>query len=166
MRAFVGLGANLGDREGTLRQAVELLGATDGIDVVAVSSAYESAPWGPVEQPPYLNAAAELETSLAPHALLAVLLAVEAELGRVRDVRWGPRTCDLDLLLYGGGTIDTPDLQVPHPRLADRRFVLEPLLELAPGARLPDGRALGELASAVAGQEVERRPEVRLGKAR
>jgi 2-amino-4-hydroxy-6-hydroxymethyldihydropteridine diphosphokinase len=162
VRAFIGLGANLGDREGTLRRALALLGERAGIEVAAVSSAYESAPWGPVEQPPYLNAAAELETTLEPHALLAELLAVEAELGRVRDVRWGPRTCDLDLLLYGERTIDTDDLQVPHPRLSERRFVLDPLLELAPDARLPGGPALAELAPAVADQEVERRPAIRL----
>jgi 2-amino-4-hydroxy-6-hydroxymethyldihydropteridine diphosphokinase len=162
VRAFIGLGANLGDREGTLRRALALLAGRDGIDVVAVSSAYESAPWGPVEQPPYLNAAAELETTLEPHALLGQLLAVEAELGRVRDVRWGPRTCDLDLLLYGDRTIDTDDLQVPHPRLAERRFVLDPLLELAPDARLPGGPALAALAPAVADQEVERRRALRL----
>jgi 2-amino-4-hydroxy-6-hydroxymethyldihydropteridine diphosphokinase len=163
VRAFIGLGANLGDREETLRQALALLDARDGVRVTAVSSAYESAPWGPVQQPPYLNAAAELESTLPPHGLLTLLLETEAQLGRVRDVRWGPRTCDLDLLLYGNETIDTPDLQVPHPRLAERRFVLDPLLELAPGARLPDGRALAELVPAVAGQDVRRLPAVRLG---
>jgi 2-amino-4-hydroxy-6-hydroxymethyldihydropteridine diphosphokinase len=164
--AVIGLGANLGDREDTLRQALRLLGERDAIQVTAVSSAYESAPWGPVEQPPFLNAAAALETSLGPRELLAVLLTVEAELGRVRDVRWGPRTCDLDLLLYGDETIDTPDLQVPHPRIDERRFVLDPLLELDPAARLPDGRALTDLAPAVADQEVERRPAIRLGNGR
>ena len=144
----------------TLRQALRLLGdARRRSRSSAVSSAYESAPGRPVEQPPFLNAAARLETTLAPaRRCWRVLLDVEARLGRVRDVRWGPRTCDLDLLLYGDATIDTPDLEVPHPRLAERRFVLEPLLELAPDARLPDGRALADLAPAVADQEVERRP--------
>jgi 2-amino-4-hydroxy-6-hydroxymethyldihydropteridine diphosphokinase len=162
VRAVIGLGDNLDEREGTLRQALRLLDERDGIEVAAVSSAYESAPWGPVAQPPFLNAAALLETSLGPHDLLAVLLAVEAELGRVRDVRWGPRTCDLDLLLYGEETIDTPDLVVPHPRLAERRFVLDPLLELDPELHLPDGRALAALAPGVADQEVERRPAIGL----
>jgi 2-amino-4-hydroxy-6-hydroxymethyldihydropteridine diphosphokinase len=161
-RAFVGLGANLGDRVDTLQRALLLLDQRDGIAVAAVSSAYQSAPWGPVEQPPYLNAATELGTSLGPHELLRQLLAVEAELGRVRDVRWGPRTCDLDLLLYGGETIATADLQVPHPRLGQRRFVLDPLLELDSGLELPDGTPLSTLAAAVAEQEVERRPAIRL----
>jgi 2-amino-4-hydroxy-6-hydroxymethyldihydropteridine diphosphokinase len=126
------------------------------VHVAAVSSAYESAPWGPVEQPPFLNAVVRLETALPPSPLLGVLLDVEARLGRVRAVRWGPRTCDLDLLLYGDETVDTPELQVPHPRLADRRFVLDPLLELAPDAQLPDGRPLAELAAAVQDQDVRR----------
>src|SRR5262249_40862114 len=142
--------------------ALELLAARTDVVVAAVSSAYESAPWGPVEQPPYLNAAAALETTLGPHELLGVLLAVEADLGRVRDVRWGPRTCDLDLLLYGDERIQTDDLVVPHPRLAERRFVLDPLLELDPDLHLPDGRALASLAPAITSQEVERRPAIRL----
>jgi 2-amino-4-hydroxy-6-hydroxymethyldihydropteridine diphosphokinase len=132
------------------------------VRVVACSSAYESAPWGPVDQPPFLNAVAELDTTLPPHDLLALLLATEAELGRVRDVRWGPRTCDLDLLLYGEQVVDTPDLQVPHPLLGARRFVLDPLLELAPEARLPDGRPLAPLRAEVGDQDVRRVPDVSL----
>ena len=147
MRAFVGLGSNLGEREATLWQALEGLGATEGIEVVAVSSFRETDPVGVVDQPRFVNAAAALETSLSPRELLERLLDVERSLGRDRAVeeRWGPRTLDLDLLLYGGEAIDEPGLEVPHPRLAERAFVLEPLLELDPDLRLPDGRPLRDL---------------------
>ena len=147
MRAFVGLGSNLGEREATLRKALEGLGATEGIEVVAVSSFRETDPVGVVDQPRFVNAAAALETSLRPRELLERLLDVERSLGRDRAVeeRWGPRTLDLDLLLYGGESIDEPGLEVPHPRLAERAFVLEPLLELDPDLRLPDGRPLRDL---------------------
>ena len=147
MRAYVGLGSNLGEREATLWKALEGLGATEGIEVVAVSSFRETDPVGVVDQPRFVNAAAALETSLRPRELLERLLDVERSLGRDRAVeeRWGPRTLDLDLLLYGGETIDEPGLEVPHPRLAERAFVLEPLLELDPDLRLPDGRPLRDL---------------------
>ena len=147
MRAFVGLGSNLGEREATLWKALEGLGATEGIEVVAVSSLRETDPVGMVDQPCFVNAAAALETSLRPRELLERLLDVERSLGRDRAVeeRWGPRTLDLDLLLYGGESIDEPGLEVPHPRLAERAFVLEPLLELDPDLRLPDGRPLRDL---------------------
>ena len=147
MRAFVGLGSNLGEREATLWQALEGLGATEGIEVVAVSSFRETDPVGVVDQPRFVNAAAALETSLSPRELLERLLDVERSLGRDRAVeeRWGPRTLDLDLLLYGGESIDEPGLEVPHPRLTERAFVLEPLLELDPDLRLPDGRPLRDL---------------------
>ena len=147
-RAYIGLGSNLGDREATLREALDRLGAGEGIAVVAVSSFRETDPVGVLDQPRFLNAAAALETSLAPRELLERLLAVERALGRDRaqEERWGPRTLDLDLLLYGDEEVDEPGLTVPHPRLAERAFVLEPLLELDPGLRLPGGRALRELA--------------------
>ena len=147
MRAYVGLGSNLGEREATLWKALEGLGATEGIEVVAVSSFRETDPVGVVDQPRFVNAAVALETSLRPRELLERLLDVERALGRDRAVeeRWGPRTLDLDLLLYGGESIDEPGLEVPHPRLAERAFVLEPLLELDPDLRLPDGRPLRDL---------------------
>jgi len=147
VRAYVGLGSNLGEREATLWKALEGLGATEGIEVLAVSSFRETDPVGVVDQPRFVNAAAALETSLSPRELLERLLDVERSLGRDRAVeeRWGPRTLDLDLLLYGGESIDEPGLEVPHPRLAERAFVLEPLLELDPDLRLPDGRPLRDL---------------------
>ena len=153
MRAFVGLGANLGDRETTIARAVELLSEAEGVEIVAVSSLRETEPWGPVEQPPYLNGAVELETELMPRTLLDVLLAVERSLGRDRSgERWGPRTIDLDLLLYDGVEVDEPGLTVPHPRLHERLFALEPLAELAPGVVVPGRGNVAELLAAVQGR--------------
>jgi|SRR4029453_17648683 2-amino-4-hydroxy-6-hydroxymethyldihydropteridine diphosphokinase len=147
MIAYVGLGSNLGDRNETLRQAVEALAGSEGVSIVRVSSFRETSPVGKVDQPPFVNAAAALETDLEPRELLERLLEVERALGRdrSREERWGPRKVDLDLLLYGGETIDEPGLEVPHPRLAERAFVLEPLLELDPELQLPDGRRLRDL---------------------
>ncbi len=150
-RAYVGLGSNLGDRERLLRRAVELLDAADGVEVVAVSSLRETDPVGFAEQPRFLNAAAALETTLAPRALLDLLLALERELGRTRaGPRFGPRTIDLDLLLHGSAVVCEPGLTVPHPRLHERRFALEPLAELDPRLVVP-GR--GPVADLLAGLE-------------
>jgi 2-amino-4-hydroxy-6-hydroxymethyldihydropteridine diphosphokinase len=147
VRAYVGLGANLGDRESTIRRAIELLAAEPAVEVVAASSLRETDPVGYAEQPRFLNGAAAVETELGPRALLDRLLVIERELGRVRDEgpRFGPRTIDLDLLLYGDEVLDEPGLRVPHPRLAERLFVLEPLYELDPELTLPDGRAVRDL---------------------
>jgi 2-amino-4-hydroxy-6-hydroxymethyldihydropteridine diphosphokinase len=137
-RAYVGLGANLGDREATIRRALELLDARPGIDVAAVSHLRETEPWGYLDQPRFLNGAAALDTTLDPARLLAALLEVERELGRRRDgERYGPRPIDLDLLLYGDLEVDEPGLTVPHPRLHERAFALEPLLDLEPGLVVP-----------------------------
>jgi 2-amino-4-hydroxy-6-hydroxymethyldihydropteridine diphosphokinase len=146
-RAYVGLGANLGDREGTIGRALQLLASDSGIDLVAVSTLRETEPVGDTDQPFFLNGAAMVETRLSPRELLARLLAIERELGRVRNEerRFGPRTIDLDLLVYGDSVVDEPGLTVPHPRLAERRFALEPLHELDPGLTLPDGRAVRDL---------------------
>jgi 2-amino-4-hydroxy-6-hydroxymethyldihydropteridine diphosphokinase len=130
--AFVGLGANLGDREGSIRRAAELLGA------VRLSTIRETQPWGYADQPPFLNAVAQFDTELPARELLERLLEIERTLGRTRDgPRWGPRRIDLDLLLYGEETVDEPGLTVPHPQLHERLFVLEPLAELAPDAEVP-----------------------------
>jgi 2-amino-4-hydroxy-6-hydroxymethyldihydropteridine diphosphokinase len=145
--AYVGLGANIGPREVTLLRAVDLLAEADGVDVVAVSQLRETEPVGVVDQPRFLNGAVEIETALEPRALLDLLLEIERELGRVRDERWGPRTVDLDLLVYGSESVDEPGLRVPHPRLHERRFALEPLAELAPGLVVP---GLGRVSDAVA----------------
>lgn len=147
VRAYLGLGANLGDRELTLRRAIDLLDGEQGIDVVAVSAFRESDPVGYVDQPRFLNGACAIETSLAPAELLSRLHLVENRLGRVREgvVRFGPRTCDVDLLLYGDEVVEEPDLVVPHPRLGERRFALEPLVELDPELTLPDGRRVADI---------------------
>jgi 2-amino-4-hydroxy-6-hydroxymethyldihydropteridine diphosphokinase len=138
--AYIGLGANLGDREEAIRSAAEL------IEAQRLSSIRETEPWGVTDQPAFLNAVAELEADCGARALLEQLLEVERRLGRVRDGRrWGPRTIDLDLLLYGDETIDEPGLTVPHPRLAERLFVLEPLAELAPDLAVPGKGHVGDL---------------------
>ena len=149
MRAYIGLGGNLGDREGYLRRAVALLASDPDVDLVAVSRFRETDPVGFRDQPRFLNGAVAVETDLPARELLERLLAIERTLGRERGgPRFGPRTVDLDLLVYGPQTIDEPGLTVPHPRLAERRFALEPLAELEPELTLPDGRRVKELLAA------------------
>jgi 2-amino-4-hydroxy-6-hydroxymethyldihydropteridine diphosphokinase len=147
-RAYVGLGANLGDRAAMLRAALEQLAAEPGIELVAVSAFRETDPVGVADQPRFLNAAAAVETDLGPRVLLDRLLGIERRLGRTRaGPRFGPRTIDLDLLLYGDEQVDEPGLELPHPRLHERLFALEPLAELDPELVVP-GR--GPLAAIVA----------------
>jgi 2-amino-4-hydroxy-6-hydroxymethyldihydropteridine diphosphokinase len=135
---YVGLGSNLGDREATIRRALELLETGGDIEVERVSSLRETDPVGYEDQPRFLNGAAALRTELAPRKLLERLHEVERELGRDRSgPRFGPRTIDLDLLLYGDELVEEPGLQIPHPRLAERRFVLEPLAELDESLEVP-----------------------------
>jgi 2-amino-4-hydroxy-6-hydroxymethyldihydropteridine diphosphokinase len=134
LRAVIGLGGNLGDRLANLRAAVAAIERVPGVQVIARSSVYETAPVGP-PQPAYLNAAIAIDTTLSPRALLNALLEVERALGRERRERWGPRTVDLDILTIDGVTVDEPDLTVPHPRLHERQFAIIPLLEVAPDAR-------------------------------
>ncbi len=138
-RAFVGLGSNLGEPEALIRSALELLASEEGIEVLAVSTLRETDPVGYGDQPRFLNGAAELATELSPRELLERLLAIERRLGRVRGQgpRFGPRMIDLDLLLYGTETVQEPGLTLPHPRLHERRFALEPLAELDPALELP-----------------------------
>ncbi len=145
-RAYVGLGANLGDRSAMLRAALEQLAAEPGVSLVAVSSVRETDPVGPVDQPRFLNAAAALDTELSPRELLDRLLGIERRLGRTREgPRFGPRTIDLDLLLYGEEWLDEPGLELPHPRLHERLFALEPLFELDPSLVVPGHGALSEI---------------------
>ena len=144
-RVFLGLGANLGDRLLTLQRAVDLL-AAHGVRAVASSRVWATAPVGPPDQPEFLNVVLQVDPgAMTPADVLAAANAVEAELGRVRDVRWGPRTIDIDLLLWGTERRDDPALTIPHPRLHERAFVVLPLLDLDPDPRLPDGRRLVEL---------------------
>jgi 2-amino-4-hydroxy-6-hydroxymethyldihydropteridine diphosphokinase len=145
--AYVGVGANLGDREGTIRNALADLDARPDVAVVAVSTLRETDPVGYLDQPPFLNGAAALETELGPRELLDALLDVERELGRVRGdgPRYGPRPIDLDLLLLGDLVVDEPGLVVPHPRLHERPFALEPLAELEPALVVPGRGAVKDL---------------------
>ena len=149
-RAFVALGGNLGDTHAILRQALDDLAALPRTRLLARSRFYRTPPWGLREQPPFLNAAAELETALAPHELLDALLDIERAAGRVREgERWGPRTLDLDLLHMEGVTLRDERLTLPHPRIGERAFVLLPLAELAPELELPgQGRVDALLAAA------------------
>lgn len=154
-RAFVGLGANLGDAEGTLRAAVAELAQLPDARLVAVSSLYRTAPVD-AGGPDYLNAVAELHSAMEPHALLAALQRIETSYGRERPYRNAPRRLDLDLLRYDDMQLDTPTLALPHPRLHERAFVLQPLLEIDPALSDPHGRPLAERLPAVAGQRIER----------
>jgi 2-amino-4-hydroxy-6-hydroxymethyldihydropteridine diphosphokinase len=138
--AYVGVGSNLGDRKTTIQAAITALPG-----VVAVSKLRETDPVGVTEQPAFLNGAVALETELSARELLERLLAIERELGRERRERWGPRTIDLDLLLYGSETVDEPGLTVPHPLLHERRFVLEPLAELEPELLVPGRGRVADL---------------------
>jgi len=154
---YLSLGSNLGDREGCLRGAIARLGAA-GIRVLRVSSLYETEPIEVREQPWFLNLVVEAETDLFPKQLLARTQRIELELGRKRVRPKGPRTIDIDILLYGQSVIESNELMVPHPRLAERRFVLEPLVELAPELRHPvNRRSIRELLAATAGQVVNLR---------
>lgn len=144
--AYIGLGSNLGDRGATIHRALELLGADDDIEITAVSSLVETDPVGYEDQPRFLNGAAALRTELSARDLLERMFGVERELGRTRTgPRFGPRTIDLDLLLYGQESIDEPGLRIPHPRLAERRFVLEPLAELDKDLQVPGRGAVRAL---------------------
>jgi 2-amino-4-hydroxy-6-hydroxymethyldihydropteridine diphosphokinase len=140
--AYLGLGSNLGERLAILQQAVDRLAREPGIRVVASSRVWETDPVGGPPQPDYLNAVIRIDTDLTPFELLDASQRVERALGREREVRWGPRTIDIDLLLFGDQRLDVPLLTVPHPRMTSRAFVLLPLLELDPDARMPDGTRL------------------------
>jgi 2-amino-4-hydroxy-6-hydroxymethyldihydropteridine diphosphokinase len=146
-RAVLALGSNEGDRLATLQGAVEALAGTPGLAVLAVSPVYETDPVGGPEQPDYLNAVVLVDGDLAPRALLERALAVEAAFARVRDVRWGPRTLDVDVVAVGDLRVDEPDLVVPHPRAAERPFVLVPWLDVDPEAVLPGAGPVADLAA-------------------
>jgi len=144
--AYIGLGSNLSDPQMQLEQALSALAALPACRHLKASSFYRSRPMGPQDQPQYINAVASLETDLEPEALLDTLQAIENEQGRLRDEHWGPRTLDLDILLYGAELMNSARLTIPHPGLAEREFVLYPLFELAPGLVIP---GLGDLVELV-----------------
>ena len=152
--AYIALGANLGDRLATLRDAVKLLAETPAIELLAASSAWDTAPVGPPDQPRYLNAAVAVRTTLGPRALLETLLEIERRFGRVRSgSQWTARTLDLDIIIFGNSTVAEPDLVLPHPRFRERAFVLLPLAEIAPEARDPvTGESVESLLRACPGR--------------
>ncbi|MCE5250696.1 2-amino-4-hydroxy-6-hydroxymethyldihydropteridine diphosphokinase [bacterium] len=144
--AYLGLGSNLGNRLANLREAVDRLAMVHGVVIQKISPVYETLPEGGPEQPDYLNAAVEIGTSLDAVLLLGACSAIEDDMGRIRGERWGPRTIDIDILLYGGARISTDRLTVPHPRMHERAFVLQPLADIAPDAvHPPTGLTVGEL---------------------
>ncbi|WP_186399925.1 2-amino-4-hydroxy-6-hydroxymethyldihydropteridine diphosphokinase [Stappia sp. P2PMeth1] len=153
VRAALGLGSNIGDTLGHLEAALAALAATPGIVVVARSSDYRTPPWGPVPQDDYRNACVVIETRLSPRALLDRCLEIERGLGRVRDVRWGPRVIDIDVLIYGDTRIEEDGLTIPHPRMGERAFVLVPLAEIWPDAPLGDGRTARQALATCPGRD-------------
>ncbi|MEJ8475815.1 2-amino-4-hydroxy-6-hydroxymethyldihydropteridine diphosphokinase [Roseibium algae] len=151
-RAALGLGSNMGDPKVNLDAAIAKLNMSDGIKVLASSSGYKTPPWGPVPQDDYRNICITVETSLSPRDLLERCLTIERELGRVRDIRWGPRLIDIDVLIYGTETVDEENLTIPHPRMGERAFVLVPLAEIWPDAPLGDGRTAEDTLLTCEGQ--------------
>lgn len=150
---YLGLGSNLGDRERNLRNAVELLNVYKGIKVLKISSIYITKPVGYTEQPDFLNIVVQIETTLSPTDLLAACMFVESQLKRIRKIRWGPRTVDVDILLYDDKSINTPQLSVPHPLMGQRMFVLIPLAEITPQLRW-QGKTIQERISEIGDQEI------------
>ena len=155
VRAWVGLGANTGDPVKTVRAAIEALAALPDTTVLRSSPLYRTPAWGPVRQPDFINAVVLLDTQLAASTLLDGLLGIERAFGRVRDERWGPRSLDLDLLLYGDAVIDQPGLRVPHPHLHERAFMLVPLLDTDPDARIPGHGSARQALAALASDGIE-----------
>ncbi|ALV26951.1 2-amino-4-hydroxy-6-hydroxymethyldihydropteridine diphosphokinase [Pannonibacter phragmitetus] len=153
VRAALGLGSNMGDPKANLAAAIARLDASEGISVLAVSSAYRTPPWGPIPQDDYRNICLVIETVLSPRDLLGRCLEIERELGRVRDVRWGPRIIDIDVLIYGGEQVEEEHLSIPHPRMGERAFVLVPLAEIWPDAPIGGGRSAAQALATCEGRE-------------
>ena len=144
--AVLGLGGNIGDTQSLMVAAIGHLAKNPEIELRAVSALYHTPPWGKTDQPPFLNAAVKIETRLSPVALLKTVLGVEQELGRERAERWGPRTIDIDILVYGTVVVDEPGLRIPHPRLKERAFALAPLVDVLPDAHVSGRQASDWLA--------------------
>lgn len=162
-RAYIAVGSNLGDRRAYLEAGLRAVAAFPNTRLGAVSHAYETRPLGPVAQPDFLNAVFAIDTSLAPQPLLAALLAAEEKHQRQRRIHWGPRTLDLDLLLYGERVVKSATLTLPHPHMHERGFVLIPLCEIAPRLKHPvTGRSFAEYRAALNGRDAVRPEKVRL----
>jgi len=145
---YLGLGSNIGDRRANLTEAVQRLAQIPALEIVRTSSIYETAPVGPQDQPDFLNQVAQAEVSCSGRRLLELVQRIEQDMGRVHTRRWGERIIDIDILLYGDEMVDKPDLQIPHPQMLARQFVLVPLAEIAPDLALPDGRRAADAADA------------------
>lgn len=156
--AYLSLGGNLGDPAAAMAAALQVIDGSPQARVVAVSSLYRTPPWGKLDQPDFLNAAARLETGLQPRALLDLCLEAERRLKRVRGERWGPRLIDIDLLLHGTQAVDEPGLELPHPRMLERAFVMVPLAEIAPDLDL-SGRTASERAAELDSAGIEKLPD-------
>jgi len=157
--AYIGIGSNLDDPERQVRRAIEALASMPETRFVRASRLFRTAPWGRTDQPAFVNAAAEIATTLSPRALLDALLAIERAQGRHRDgTRWGPRTLDLDVLIYGDRVVDEPGLAIPHPHLADRAFVLLPLADIDPALHVPGKGRISELLRKVDATGIEPLP--------
>ncbi len=144
---YLGLGSNIGDRRANLAEAVQRLAQVLALEIVKTSSVYESAPVGPQDQPDFFNQVVQAEVTCSARRLLELIQGIERKMGRMRTRRWGERIIDIDILLYGDETIDEPDLQIPHPQMLARQFVLVPLAEIAPDLILPDGRRAADAAA-------------------
>lgn len=143
--AFIGLGSNLDNPQQQMQTALKAMALLPEVHLIAVSSFYKTKPFGPQDQPDFVNAVAKINTSFAPQALLSALQVIENQQGRTRAEKWGPRTIDLDIILFGQQQLELPHLQIPHPEFAKRATVLYPLFEVAPNLVLPDGRSLKSL---------------------
>jgi len=152
--AYLGLGSNLQDPLLQLQQALLKLSLIPELRIIQTSSFYRTKPYGVAHQPDFINAVAQIETALVPHALLKTLLEIEKELGRVREQKWGPRIIDLDILLYEDQIINTPELTLPHPGLHQRSFVLYPLAEITPNLILPDGTSIQQFLKNASDKEL------------
>ncbi|MCL6471299.1 MAG: 2-amino-4-hydroxy-6-hydroxymethyldihydropteridine diphosphokinase [Firmicutes bacterium] len=154
--AYLSLGSNLGDRQGYLKEAVQIIGTTPGVNIIKVSSVYETEPIGDVPQGNFYNIIVKVKTGLSPHDLLALAQKVEAKLGRQRQLHWGPRTIDVDIIIYSEAQIDEEDLKVPHPEMLNRAFVLVPLVEIEPDIELPGNGFIRAYLDKVAGQGIKK----------
>ncbi len=153
--AYIGLGGNIGDVHANMQTALEMIHADDNIEVLRISSVYKTPPWGIKNQNWFLNACACLKTTLTAHELLQVCLEVEKQLKRVRQVRWGPRTIDLDILVFGDERIEQEDLQIPHPRMHERAFVIQPMMDLAPELTL-QGKTISKWLSQIDIEDIKK----------
>lgn len=154
--AYLGLGSNIGDRIANLQDAVRLVGRLDKVRISKASSVYETEPVGYIDQPNFLNCVIEIDTDLSPKELLKQTNEVEIKLKRKRSIRWGPRTIDIDILLFDEINVDEPDLEIPHPRICERAFVIEPLLELSPNIEIKGFGKLEECKKNVADQKIKK----------